>query len=559
MAAFPKKTKHRPKHLLISLFCLSLSLILLVFSFRPNKSPFDDVHVDTDYYYKSTTPPSSVNPTWHDIIQAEFGDQRVKIGLVNIDHECTNRTCPNSLFDTVRVSFVRVSGNLTWTDLFPEWIDEDHKWGPPICPKIPLPPLDHDYTNLDVIVAKLPCEDENNEKEGIRDVYRLQVNLAVANLAAASSENRTVYILFEGECEPMGEVFRCDDMKKRVGDYRVYKPDLLRLKQRVDMPFGSCQIASHDNNNNNNINIIIALNITGEPTSNRTRRYKREAYATLLHSSETYVCGAVALAQSIKQQNSTKELLLFHDESISDNSLKLLESAGWRLWPFSRIRSPFSKKGSYNEYNYSKLRIWQMTKYTKFIFIDADVLVLKNLDRFFSLPELSAATNDGHLFNSGLMVVEPSMCAFEKMMLKSFKLNSYNGGDQGFLNEIFTWWHRLPKKINYLKDYKDNDDKREIPDDLFAIHYLGIKPWMCYRDYDCNWDVVERHRFASDSAHRKWWEVYDKMPQNLQKFCGLTKEMDFRIRKWRGIARNASLPDGHWKIEPKDPRQYNLV
>lgn len=224
-----------------------------------------------------------------------------------------------------------------------------------------------------------------------------------------------------------------------------------------------------------------------------------------------------------------------------------------------RIRSPFATKDSYNEWNYSKLRIWQLNWLHKAIFIDSDVLVFKNLDWLFVYPELSAAANDKTLFNSGLMVIEPSLCFFEDLMSKSFKVESYNGGDQGFLNEIFTWWHRLPSKVNFLKMFEIGSDQNTIPDDVSAIHYLGLKPWMCYRDYDCNWDIEDRQVFASDKAHEKWWQVYDEMPETLQQYCGLTDHMDWRIKKWRGIARNLSLPDEHWRIGVTDPRQYNIV
>ncbi|KAH9689118.1 Integrase catalytic domain-containing protein [Citrus sinensis] len=172
----------------------------------------------------------------------------------------------------------------------------------------------------------------------------------------------------------------------------------------------------------------------------------------------------------------------------------------------------------------------------------------------------SLSGNDKVLFNSGVMVIEPSLCKFEDLMLKSFQVSSYNGGDQGFLNEVFTWWHRLPKRINHLKVFSKQDDKEhQVGDGLYAIHYLGLKPWMCYEDYDCNWDMVSRHIFASDSAHKKWWQVYDAMPKKLQQYCALTKHMDKRIKKWRRIAENASLANGHWKIKPKDPRQYHIV
>ena len=194
------------------------------------------------------------------------------------------------------------------------------------------------------------------------------------------------------------------------------------------------------------------------------------------------------------------------------------------------------------------------------MFMDADLLVLKNIDKFFILPQVSAAPNDMVIFNSGVMVIEPSLCMFKELMSKSFKLESYNGGDQGFLNEAFTWWHRLPKKLNQLKSFDgSSNEKHDIPEDSYTMHYLGLKPWMCYKDYDCNWDMSSHHPFASDSAHKRWWQVFDAMPKNLQQYCGLTKKMDARIRKWRGIARKASSPDGHWRIKVKDRRQHHFL
>ncbi|KAJ6417019.1 hypothetical protein OIU84_002834 [Salix udensis] len=80
------------------------------------------------------------------------------------------------------------------------------------------------------------------------------------------------------------------------------------------------------------------------------------------------------------------------------------------------------------------------------------------MDIFFAYPQLSASPNDKVLFNSGIMVIEPSRCLFEDMMAKSKKLRSYNGGDQGFLNEVFTWWHWLPVTLNYLKIFNNGEE-----------------------------------------------------------------------------------------------------
>lgn len=248
------------------------------------------------------------------------------------------------------------------------------------------------------------------------------------------------------------------------------------------------------------------------------------------------------------------------DDSISSKSLGGLKAAGWKIKHIQRIRSPHAKKGAYNEYNYSKLRIWQLTQYQKVIFIDADLIVLNNLDHLFTYPQLSAVGKDKYLFNSGLFVIEPSHCMFRVLMEKISTLGSYNGGDQGFLNEAFTWWHRFHSRVNHLKVFQGpNDAKREIPDNLYTLHFLGLKPWMCYKDYDCNWDMPDHRLFASDLAHKKWWTVYDAMPSKLKPFCGLTKKMDSRIQKWRGIGKRAWSKDHHWKIKVKDKRRTYIT
>ncbi|KAF8038775.1 hypothetical protein BT93_B1354 [Corymbia citriodora subsp. variegata] len=466
------------------------------------------------------------------------------------------------LAKAVKVTFDSVSGNLTWENFFPTWINEDPKGAKPSCPEIPMPKFE-DYRNLDVIVAKVPCGDGRDSRRGLRDVLRLQVNLVVANLAVETGRinldmNRKIYVVFLGSCGPMVEIFRCDDMVRHVGDYWVYKPELGRLKQKLLMPVGSCQIAPAyaETGKERWRGYTLQLSLR---KANHTMYRRQEAYATVLHSSEAYVCGAISLAQSIRRTGSTKDLVLLADDSITDRSLEGLQAAGWKIWRIQRIRSPNAKKGAYNEWNFSKLRVWQLKQYDKLIFIDADLVVLRNIDEFFIYPQLSAAPNNGVLFNSGIMVIEPSTCVFEDLMSKSFKLDSYNGGDQGFLNEFFTWWHRLPRRLNYLKIFeRPKDEEHTIPDNLSTVHFLGLKPWMCYRDYDCNWDKKTNHAFASNSANRLWWEVYDSMPRELQSFCGLTEKMDFRIRKWRGIAKKAKLPNGHWKINVTDNRRLSL-
>ncbi|PON76392.1 Glycosyl transferase [Parasponia andersonii] len=560
------------------IFFLSLALILLA-SLSPRKPTTGDIFPTTrtlegNHHHEGNIVISDKQPEWFKIIAKELNGsnshrrKKIKLGLVNLEGDALRLRGLHGLdgdhdqAEMVAVRFDRLVGpnRPKWEDFYPEWIDENHRWGPPRCPLIPLPPGSA-YDDLDVVVAEVPCGTR-------RDVFALQVNLVVANLAVRSGwvvpdVHRTVYVVFVGSCGPMLEIFRCDDlMRKRKESFWLYKPEMRRLKQKMVMPFGSCEIAPpYAQEGKEDWRELQPPRVNKTTTNQNQHRGPRYAYATVLHSSESYVCGAIALAQSIRRTRSTKDLILLADRSIGPEARQGLRSAGWQVLTIDRIRSPFAKKGSYNEWNYSKLRLWQLAGYDKLVFIDADLLVLNNLDSLFFYPQLSAAGNDKVLFNSGVMVIEPSNCLFEVLTRESFRIESYNGGDQGFLNEVFTWWHRLPKRINYLKIFRSKGDGsgREVGEDIDAIHYLGLKPWMCYRDYDCNWDMEEHHIFASDSAHRRWWEVYDAMPENLQAYCRLTKKMEQRIEKWRGIAMKADLPDGHWKIQAMDPRRQRFA
>lgn len=176
-------------------------------------------------------------PSWYQVLESKISATRMKIGLVNVysvEKEIKGLQEEAELID---IKFHRVNESIRWTDLFPEWINEER---PQKCPEIPMPRFE-DYKGINVVVARVPCG-------GSTDVFRLQVNLVVANLLVRNGwENRSTYyemhVVFIGSCEPMLEIFRCDDLLWHERHAWVYKPDLQRLKQKVVMPVGTCQLA----------------------------------------------------------------------------------------------------------------------------------------------------------------------------------------------------------------------------------------------------------------------------------------------------------------------------
>ncbi|KAK6152994.1 hypothetical protein DH2020_012633 [Rehmannia glutinosa] len=438
--------------------------------------------------------------------------------------------------------------NVTWESLYPEWIDEEQEDEVPSCPS--LPKVEVPRQRLDLIAVKLPCRNQGNWS---RDIARLHLQISAARLAASFKGNYPVHLLFLTRCFPLPNLFSCKDLVAREGNVWVYKPRLDALREKLQLPIGSCELA-------------LPL---GSIERYYSGRRQREAYATILHSAHDYVCGAITAAQSIRMSGSTRDLVILVDETISEYHRSGLELAGWKVRTINRIRNPKAEKDAYNEWNYSKFRLWQLTDYDKIIFIDADLLILRNIDFLFGMPEISATGNNGTLFNSGVMVVEPSSCTFQLLMDHINEIESYNGGDQGYLNEIFTWWHRIPKHMNFLKNFWIGDDEfvkqKKIrlfeadPPILYVLHYLGNKPWMCFRDYDCNWNVDILQEFASDVAHEKWWKVHDAMPEKLQEFCLLVSKQKAQLEWDRRQAEKGNYTDGHWKIKIKDKRMKKCI
>ncbi|KAL7239449.1 hypothetical protein ACSBR2_005368 [Camellia fascicularis] len=536
MALEPFGSKLIPS--ILTLIFISLTFLLLNKKFQPKPNQ-NDIH--------------QLQSKWYNVLMKEMEGKKVKIGLVNMEYEVGENYQMHGLpkAETVTVRFDRVGKDSQWSDFFPKWIDEDEKKGRPLCPEIPMPKFE-DYHGLNVVVARVPCK-KWAEREGIKDVFRLQLNLVVANLLVRNgwkNDNhqldRTVYAVFISSCGPMREIFRCEDLLMHEDKFFVYRPNLRKLKQKVLMPVGTCQVAPPYEEPGEEMWRKCELSVP-----NNTIFKPREAYVTVLHSSNSFVCGAIALAQSIIQTNTTKDLVLLADDSISKSSLQGLRAAGWKIKHTKRIRSPDSKRKIYSEWNYSKLRVWELTEYDKIICIDADIIVLENIDEFFVYPQFSAVGEDDFVFNSGIMLVEPSKCTFETLMEKMSQVASYDATDQGFLNEMFTWWHRWPSRLNSLTLFDGADNKNhEMPRNAYAMHYLGIKPWMCQTEHDCNWDIPGLHRFASTSAHRRWLQVYNALPKRLQSYCELTLQDDptlARIRKWRESYKEGSSPYGRWK------------
>jgi lipopolysaccharide biosynthesis glycosyltransferase len=109
-----------------------------------------------------------------------------------------------------------------------------------------------------------------------------------------------------------------------------------------------------------------------------------------------------------------------------------------------------------------------------------ELLAVKNYDSPFSAA--AKHVQNDTLFNSGLMVLRPSKDTFREMMSQLPTFESYNGGDQGFLNSFFSAeWTELPVIYNLNKMMFKYSRTELVPmSDIKVIHYVRKKPWYPY-------------------------------------------------------------------------------
>ena len=216
----------------------------------------------------------------------------------------------------------------------------------------------------------------------------------------------------------------------------------------------------------------------------------RYAAASLV-TSPAYVVGAAVLGHSLLKAGWPHETLLMVTDKVEQSERDELSRYWQRIVEVAPIENPnpVAEQGtSYFATTYTKLRVWEQTEYTKLVFLDADTIVLGPLEDLLSCPEFGAAPCMGALdmFNTGVMVVEPSREVLQDMVTKIEVLPSYDGSDQGFLNSYFPDWfsgpqeHRLPTRYNVPAIlYLYHSSWSRIRDEIRVLHFFGPrKPWM---------------------------------------------------------------------------------
>uniref|UniRef100_A0A1B0GCA5 glycogenin glucosyltransferase n=1 Tax=Glossina morsitans morsitans TaxID=37546 RepID=A0A1B0GCA5_GLOMM len=257
------------------------------------------------------------------------------------------------------------------------------------------------------------------------------------------------------------------------------------------------------------------------------------AWVTLT-TNDTYSLGALVLAHSLKRAGTAYQLVVLITPGVS-------ECMRQRLKEVYDIVQEVNVMDSQDAANlallarpelgvtFTKLHCWRLVQFEKCVFLDSDALVLKNCDELFEREELSAAPDVSwpDCFNSGVFVYRPSLETFDKLTKFAVEYGSFDGGDQGLLNQYFADWayvdiHKhLPFVYNvtayasycYLPAFKHFKDKIKI------LHFAGkMKPWlMHYNAQNKAPSVPSQYTHAADLI-QLWWNIFfDNVHQRLNR------------------------------------------
>ncbi len=231
----------------------------------------------------------------------------------------------------------------------------------------------------------------------------------------------------------------------------------------------------------------------------------RYAYVTLVTNAD-YAKGATALVRSLKLTDTEADIVVMHTGGVEIDGLAPLQALGAELVKADLLPTsaafnerhakakihadhPFTKgeKPAFHTPldNFAKLRLWELEQYERVVFIDADAIAIRNIDKLFGFPEFSAAPNvyeslaDFRRLNSGLFVAQPSRATFAAM-LKSIDAPDalWPRTDQTFLQSYFPDWHGLPVYYNMLQYVWFNLPELWDWRSISVVHYQYEKPWQ---------------------------------------------------------------------------------
>ncbi|XP_053166874.1 glycogenin-1 isoform X2 [Hemicordylus capensis] len=291
-----------------------------------------------------------------------------------------------------------------------------------------------------------------------------------------------------------------------------------------------------------------------------------QSFVTLA-TNDSYVKGALVLGSSLRNHRTTKKLTVLITPHVSDPMRKVLEKVFDEVKPVNVLDSGDSAhlallKRPELGVTLTKLHCWELTQYSKCVFMDADTMVMSNIDELFEREELSAAPDPGwpDCFNSGVFVYRPSIETFNQLLQLASEKGSFDGGDQGLLNTFFSNWATtdISKHLPFIYNLSSISIYSYLPafkafgTNAKVVHFLGrMKPWNY--TYDSKAKSVKEDAQDATMIHPEflnmWWDTFVTNILPLLQQHGAIKDAATGVKALSGLVYTLAFSCGFCREE----------
>ena len=236
---------------------------------------------------------------------------------------------------------------------------------------------------------------------------------------------------------------------------------------------------------------------------------RKLAFCTLL-SDNKYFDGVSVLLKTLRKHNrylGIKTLCLVDETRVHKTTAKALERICDEVLAVSPLVHTAHKIGkekgkaekhktpTWENSEMTKIHIWNLTIYDQICYIDADCMVVGNIENVFTdcaSVDFAAAPDvfPPDRFNAGVLVVKPSSKTYTELCEALNIIESYDGGDTGFLN-------------NYFKNWYTGPPSSRLP---YAYNCQRILYWFTYEKCPGYWDSITEKKIIHFSSSPKPWE-----------------------------------------------------
>jgi len=299
----------------------------------------------------------------------------------------------------------------------------------------------------------------------------------------------------------------------------------------------------------------------------------KHAWVTLL-TRPSYLAGVIILAHTLQKYQTKYPLIVLVTDTLPEQCITALEAEGQRtnqlhvhkvdpLLPLENVNLIAARF----EDTWTKLRVFELITYDKIVFLDADMMICRNMDSLFNIPlpgpdwraanhacvcnldkdpwaptdwcaETCAYTpmthpdalthptpvTKGarltyHLLNSGLFIFRPSQDLWDNVLHffnTSPKLKDFLFPDQNFLDEFFRHnWTSLGWQYNAVKTMRYWHPEMWRDGEVRGLHYIVDKPWQ----KRIARDGIAGHLGRDAVTHGWWWDEYGRWEREREE-CG---------------------------------------